>query len=56
MEQAKAINQLVEEKGRCDETIMAVRPFNLFMPVVKLNNGDVLLYCPVRVSWCLHIT
>jgi len=47
--EAKEINNLVEEKGRCDETLKAVGPFKLFMPVVKLNNGDVLLYCPVRV-------
>ena len=40
----------MEAKGRCPETIKAVGPFALNMPVVKLNNGDVLLYCPVRVS------
>ena len=55
MEKAKAINDLVEKKGKCDETLKAVGPFTLFMPVVKLNNGDVLLYCPVRVSWYLYI-
>jgi len=49
LEKAKAINDLVEKKGKCDETLKAVGPFTLFMPVVKLNNGDVLLYCPVRV-------
>ena len=40
----------MEAKGRCPETIKAVGPFALNMPVVKLNNGDVLLFCPVRVS------
>ena len=40
---------MITEKGKVLETIKAVGPFKLFMSVVKLNNGDVLLYCPVRV-------
>lgn len=49
LEKVKEIKELVVAKGKCTETIKAVGPFALNMPVVKLNNGDVLLYCPVRV-------
>jgi hypothetical protein len=49
LEKLREVNALIEEKGKCEETLKAVGPVKLYMPVVKLNNGDVLLYCPVRV-------
>jgi len=42
------IKALIAEKGKCPETI-AELPNIVYMAVVKLNNGDVLLYSPVKV-------
>ncbi len=43
------VNALIAEKGKCPETIAEV-PEIVYMGVVKLNNGDVLLYSPVKVQ------
>jgi hypothetical protein len=45
----KKVNAIIEEKGKCLETQKLVKSTKFFMPVIKLNNGEVLLYCPVRV-------
>ncbi len=43
------VNELIKEKGKCPETI-AEHPNIVYMGVVKLNNGEVLLYSPVKVK------
>jgi len=40
---------MIIEKGQCDETVRTAGPVPLYMSVVKLNNGDLLLYSPVKI-------
>jgi len=49
LKRAAEIAQLVKEKGKTKETVETVGPFKNNMVVVKLNNGDVMLYSPVQV-------
>lgn len=50
LKRAAEIAQLVKEKGKTKETVETVGPFKNNMVVVKLNNGDVMLYSPVQVT------
>lgn len=49
LEWAQEMSDLVEKKGKTEETLKAVGPHTDNMLVAKLNNGDVMLYSPVRV-------
>lgn len=43
------LRQLIAEKGKTAETVAAAGPNPINMVVVKLNNGDIMLYSPTRV-------
>jgi len=49
LEKNSELMRLIAEKGKTPETVGAAGPNPINMIVVKLNNGDIMLYCPTRV-------
>lgn len=49
MAKFREVMKMVDEQGTTKETITAMGPWIMNMVVVKLNSGDLMLYCPVRV-------
>jgi len=49
IEKAMQVRSLIKEKGKTPETVKASGRNPMNMVVVRLNNGDVMLYCPTKV-------
>ncbi|XP_023344609.1 uncharacterized protein LOC111713869 [Eurytemora carolleeae] len=49
LETCRQIKELIAKEGKTKETIRAAGPWIMNMIVVKLDNGDIMLYSPVQV-------